>query len=143
MIFSFTVVRFTLELNKPNVAMVTFHNFNLFYRFWRQNLSLTVRNGKFIITVDYFNLYLHLGNLSLKFTRNMIVYWLKEFRQLCCFSPKALTHTKDQGLENIWRSPSLSELTPIVFNMELTHLASEVSICHFDQITQIFVFYFN
>ena len=26
-----------------------------------------------------------------------------------------------------WRLPSLSELTPIIFNMELTHLGSEDS----------------
>ena len=28
----------------------------------------------------------------------------------------------------IWRPPSLSELNPIIFNIELTHLGSEVSI---------------
>ena len=28
----------------------------------------------------------------------------------------------------IWRSQSLSNLTPIIFNMELTHLVFEVSI---------------
>ena len=27
----------------------------------------------------------------------------------------------------IWRSPSLSELTPMIFNMELTHLGSKPS----------------
>ena len=30
-----------------------------------------------------------------------------------------------------WRPPSLSELTPIIFNTGLTHLASEASISHF------------
>ena len=30
-------------------------------------------------------------------------------------------------MEKIWRPTSLSELTPIIFNMELTHLCSEVS----------------
>ena len=28
-----------------------------------------------------------------------------------------------------WRSPSLSELTPILFNMEITHLGSDASNC--------------
>ena len=30
----------------------------------------------------------------------------------------------------IWRPPSLSELTPIILNMELTHLGSVASISH-------------
>ena len=30
-------------------------------------------------------------------------------------------------LEDKWRPPSLSELTPIIFNMELTHLGTEAS----------------
>ena len=28
-----------------------------------------------------------------------------------------------------WRPPSLSELTPMIFNMRLTHLGSEASDC--------------
>ena len=32
------------------------------------------------------------------------------------------------GNLNIWRPPSLSELTPMLFNMGLTHLGSETSI---------------
>ena len=28
-----------------------------------------------------------------------------------------------------WRAPSLSELTPMIYNIELTHLGSEVSNC--------------
>ena len=31
-------------------------------------------------------------------------------------------------VDNIWRSPSLSELTPMVFNMGLTHLGLEAFI---------------
>ena len=34
-------------------------------------------------------------------------------------------------LEYIWRLPSLSELTPMIFNMRLTHLGSEASISLF------------
>ena len=32
-------------------------------------------------------------------------------------------------LNSKWRSESLSELTPIILNMELTHLVSEASTC--------------
>ena len=32
-------------------------------------------------------------------------------------------------IRNIWRPPTLSELTPMMFNMGLTHLGSEASIC--------------
>ena len=34
-------------------------------------------------------------------------------------------------LMSIWRPPSLSELTPIMFNMKLTQLGSETSILKF------------
>ena len=33
------------------------------------------------------------------------------------------------NINYIWRPSSLSELTPIMFNMGLTHLGSEASIC--------------
>ena len=33
---------------------------------------------------------------------------------------------------NIWRSPSLNELTPMIVNTALTHLGSETSILHND-----------
>ena len=36
-------------------------------------------------------------------------------------------HNLDKNLP-IWRPPRLSELTPILFHMELTHLGSEASI---------------
>ena len=36
---------------------------------------------------------------------------------------------KNEIIKNIWRPPSLSELTPMIFNTGLTHLGSEASKC--------------
>ena len=38
-----------------------------------------------------------------------------------------ITDNKIKRLTCKWRYPSLSELTPMVFNMELTHLGSDAS----------------
>ena len=34
---------------------------------------------------------------------------------------------KDLSYKNNWRPPSLTKLTPVIFNIELTHLVSEAS----------------
>ena len=40
-------------------------------------------------------------------------------------------NTHENYTYNMWRPPSLSELTPMVFNEGLTHLDSEASICKY------------
>ena len=59
---------------------------------------------------------------------------------VCCFLYK-VCHDGGMQIElvyriigdksTIWRSPIISELTLIIFNMELTHLGSEASICFY------------
>ena len=44
-------------------------------------------------------------------------------------NPQEMSHFSVQTklISNKWRPPSLSELTPMIFNTELTHLDSEAS----------------
>ena len=56
-----------------------------------------------------------------------------------------LRELQDQILnENIWRPPSLSGLTPIIFDMELTHLGLEITIklSMLLNLTELFIFVF-
>ena len=56
-------------------------------------------------------------------------YWFYHRKIILKYDPVYASHTRLKlklGATN-WRAPSLSELTPMILNMGLTHLGSEAS----------------
>ena len=54
---------------------------------------------------------------------------MTKYRKLENLEAKTINIKWSQIFINIWRTPSLSELTPMLFNSGLTHLVSEASFC--------------
>ena len=98
---------------KPKNLIILRHGNKDYFWPWKQNEYYKNREGIYCNTNDH--------------ERNYIIwshYWmtlqtiLKTIEWISWFIYKKV----------IWRPPSLSELTPIIFNMELSHLGSEAFI---------------
>ena len=97
----------------------------------QRNFRLFLRDTLTVSNMTHQFVYLRYKTLCITFFESVriLVYleaWKLQFKQLLCYS--ILQSFIFICYKTIWRPPSLSELTPMIFYRELTHLVSESSI---------------
>ena len=70
-------------------------------------------------------------DLTSVFKASSHILWPHKWILICYYTDHNIFKVIIIRICHIWRSPSLSELIPIIYNMELTHLGLEASIYKF------------